>query len=115
VAELGAMPAWLVALLCGLATYLWRGLGVMLSGGLRTEGPIFVWVGCVAYAMIAGLIVRILLMPGGTLEQTMLADRLLACAAAAAVFFFGGRNLFYGVVTGGTVLVILHWAGQAMA
>jgi hypothetical protein len=45
----------------------------------------------------------------------MLADRLLACAAAAAVFFLGGRNLFYGVVTGGTVLVILHWARQAMA
>ena len=114
-AELGGMPAWLVALLCGLATYLWRGLGVTLSGGLRTESPVFVWVGCVAYAMIAGLIARILLMPGGTLEQTMLTDRLLACAAASAVFFFGGRNLFYGVVTGGTALVILHWARQAMA
>lgn len=114
-AELSEVPAWLVALLCGLATYLWRGLGVLLSGGLRTESPIFVWVGCVAYAMIAGLIARILLMPSGTLEQTLLADRLLACAAAAAVFFFGGRNLFYGVLTGGAALVLLHWARQVMA
>lgn len=113
--DIGVMPAWQVALLCGLATYLWRGLGVMFSGAIRTESPIFVWVGCVAYAMIAGLIVRILLMPSGTLMQTLLTDRLLACVAAAMVFFLGGRNLFYGVITGGTVLVVLNWVREAAA
>ncbi|HSO08239.1 MAG TPA: AzlD domain-containing protein [Pelomicrobium sp.] len=106
--ETAQLSAWAVALLCGLATYLWRGIGVALSGLVRPQSELFTWVGCVAYAMVAGLVARILLMPGGMLAQTLLADRLLAAAAAAAVFFFGGRNLFVGVATGGVALVIIN-------
>ena len=57
---------------CGLSTYLWRGLGVLLSGRIRADGEFFRWAGCVAYAMIAGLTVRILLLPTGTLAFTPL-------------------------------------------
>ncbi|MBI2311592.1 MAG: AzlD domain-containing protein [Betaproteobacteria bacterium] len=97
---------WLV-LACGLGTYLWRGLGVALSGRIHTEGELFAWVGCVAYAMVAGLIARIILLPVGTLAATPLLDRLLACGLALLVFFRLGRNLFVGVVAGGIVLVLL--------
>ena len=52
-----------VIVAAGLGTYFWRAMGVVLSGRIRTDGPLFQWVGCVAYAMIAGLAVRILVLP----------------------------------------------------
>lgn len=99
----------LLILLSGAATYLWRGLGVAVSDKLRPDSEAFVWVACVAYAMIAGLIARVILIPVGLLAETLLWERALACAAAAAAFFLGGRNLFIGVGTGGIVLVALGY------
>jgi branched-subunit amino acid transport protein len=96
---------WIVALASIAATYLWRGLGVLLSGRLRIDSELFNWVACVAYAMIAGLIMRIIVMPTGLLAQTLLADRLTACAFALLAFYFSRRNLFIGVVTGMIVLI----------
>ena len=102
------MAEWLLVLACGAATYLWRGLGVLLSARVRTTSAAFVWVGCVAYAMIAGLTARILLMPSGTLGQTELSHRLLAAAIALAVFFVvTRRNLFLGVCAGFLAMVAL--------
>ena len=43
----------LLVVACGLATYLWRGLGMLLSGRVNIESEFFVWAGCVAYALIA--------------------------------------------------------------
>lgn len=95
----------LLVLACGLATYLWRGLGVLLSGKISASGEFFTWAGCVAYAMIAGLTVRILLLPSGLLAATPLWTRLLACAVALLVYFSWRRNLFIGIATGFVVLV----------
>ena len=96
-------------LACGAATYLWRGLGVLLSGRVRADGEVFVWVGCVAYAMVAALIARLVLLPEGTLAATPLGGRLAACAAALLVYYGGRRNLFIGIVSGFGVLVALEW------
>ena len=98
---------------CGLATYLWRGLGMLISGKVRMDGEFFVWAGCVAYAMIAGLAVRILLLPAGTLAQTPLPERLLACALALVVYFVFRRNLFVGIATGFVALTALISFGRA--
>ena len=50
----------LLIVACGLGTYLWRGLGLLISGRLRMDSAFFAWAGCVAYAMIAGLTARII-------------------------------------------------------
>jgi len=99
----------LTVLACGAATYLWRGLGVLLSGRVRTESEVFTWVGCVAYAMVAALIARLVLMPEGTLAATTLYERLAACAAALLVYYRGRRNLFTGIASGFAVIVALEW------
>ena len=83
-----------------VATYLWRGLGMLISGRVSMDSEFFVWAGCVAYAMIAGLTVRILLLPTGTLAATPLPERLVACALALVVYFVFRRNLFVGIATG---------------
>lgn len=95
----------LLILACGLATYLWRGLGVLLSGKFSASGEFFNWAGCVAYAMIAGLTVRILLMPTGTLADTPLWVRLIGCAAALAAYYFSRQNLLLGIAAGFLALI----------
>lgn len=99
---------WLVVL-CGVVTYAWRGAGVALARGLNVEGEVFRWVSCVAFAMIAGLMARIVLMPTGQLADTGLVERLLATACALAAFFLlTRRNLFAGVAAGALAIVLIQ-------
>lgn len=111
-----AAPAelWVLIAACGAATYLWRGLGVLFSGRVDAESELFRWAVCVAYAMIAGLIARIMLMPSGMLAATLTGDRLLACAAALAAFYAARRNLFVGVAAGAALLAALNYARGAL-
>lgn len=99
---------------CGLATYLWRGLGMLVSSRVSLDSEFFVWAGCVAYALIAGLAVRILLLPTGTLAATPLSARLVACAIALVVYFGSRRNLFAGIAAGFVALVTLLAMGGEM-
>lgn len=105
----------LTVIACGAATYLWRGLGVLLSGRVRVESEIFTWVGCVAYAMVAALISSMVFVPTGTLAQTTLVERLLACAVALGVYYAVRRNLFAGIVAGFALVVALEWLRGAGA
>jgi branched-subunit amino acid transport protein len=95
-----ATELWLLLLACSAATYLWRGLGVLLSGRINPQSAMFEWVSCVAYALVAGLIARIIVMPSGLLAQTALMDRLLACAVALVAYRLARRNMFAGLVCG---------------
>ncbi len=98
-----------LVLLCGVATYLWRGLGVALARRLNVEGELFRWVSCVAFAMIAGLMSRIILMPTGALASTGLPERLAATACALfAYFVLTRRNLLAGVSAGALAIVALE-------
>lgn len=102
------MSETLLVAICGLATYLWRGLGVVMSGRIRTDSAVFTWVGCVAWAMIAGLTMRILLMPSGVLADTAFVDRAIGTAVALAVFFLlTRRNLFLGVIAAFATMTLL--------
>ena len=105
-------PWWPVAvLLAGAgATYVWRGLGVALSGRLSPEDKLFDWVACVAYALLAGLIARMILLPSGPLAVLPLSDRAGAAILALVMFFLLKRNLPLGIASGVAALMILAWA-----
>ena len=99
---------WLLLAVCGAMTYLWRGLGVLFAGRLHPEDESFTWISCVAYAMLAGLIARMLLLPTGALAATTVFERALGSAAAlAAYFWLTRRNLFAGVAAGAIVVWLL--------
>jgi branched-subunit amino acid transport protein len=108
------LELWLLVIAGALGTYLWRGLGVALSGRIRVESELFNWIACVAYAMIAGLVSRILVMPTGMLADTALIDRLIACALALLAYHYARHNLFAGVGTGVAVLMAMA-AARAFA
>lgn len=95
-----------------MATYAWRALGVALSGRVREHSPVFDWVGCIAYALLAGLVARMIVLPVGPLHEIGLVPRLAAAAVAAAVFFSAGRNLLLGVGVGaGTLAAVAAYYG----
>lgn len=98
---------WAIVLLCGLATYIWRALAVFIGGKVSPESETFKLFSCIAYAMLAGLISRMVLLPEGTLADAPLSFRLAGIAAAVAVFFSLNRNLAAGVFAGVTVFGLL--------
>ena len=102
---------WLLIAGAFVVTYMWRGLGVALGGGLSLEGPLFRWVAAVAYAMLAGLIARMIVLPLGALGTTPIAERLLAAGIALAVFLLSRRNMLLAVFSGAAALVLLELAG----
>lgn len=102
------MAEALIVAICGATTYLWRALGVVVSGRVRTDSAVFTWVGCVAWAMIAGLTMRILLMPAGVLAETTFLERAIGCAVALLCYFvLSRRNLFLGVGSAFATMIVL--------
>ena len=100
---------WLLLALCGAATYLWRGPGVLISAGVDPKGAAFTWVSCVAYAIIAGLVARMLVMPTGALAETTAPERMVGSAAALVAYFgISRRNLFVGVLAGALALALVR-------
>lgn len=96
---------WLLLAVGAVVTYFWRAVGVALSGRINPSGAVFEWVGCVAYALLAGLIARMIVMPIGPLQETTLTARLAGAAIALAIFFMTRRNILLGVVAGTAALV----------
>ena len=103
----------LLVLASALATYLWRGLGVLLSGRIAVAGELFSWIACVAYAMVAGLVARILVMPTGMIAETVLVDRLIACVLALVAYHLSRRNLLIGVSVGVGIIMAITAARGA--
>ncbi|MDP9129987.1 MAG: AzlD domain-containing protein, partial [Candidatus Binatota bacterium] len=98
-----------LVLACAAGTYVWRALGVAVAGRLDPNGEWLSWMGCVALAMIAGLVARMLVEPVGVLTTTSLLERLGATACALVMYFgFTRRNLLAGVVTGCVAIVLLQ-------
>ena len=105
----------LLVIVASVATYLCRALGVLLSGRIRTDSDIFNWAACVAYAMVAGLIMRIVVLPTGLLASSLLAHRLIACALGLAAFYVCRRNLLVAVVLGALTLAALNYLRELVA
>ena len=95
---------WIIVLACGAGTFLWRALGVMVARRIDAGGALFRWITCVSYAMVAGLIFRMLVMPESELENVSLAIRISAVAIAFGAYFAFRRRLVAGVLGGGLSL-----------
>jgi len=102
---------WTIVLLSGAATYVWRALGVAIAGRVSPDSETFRLLACIAYAMLAGLIARMVVLPEGILAESLLSHRLVAVGLSVAVFFGFKRNLPLGVAVGvGTfALLTMVW------
>lgn len=98
---------WILVLLAILATYLWRFLGALFSRRIDPDGAVFQWVTCVSYAMLAGLIARMVILPVGSLDGVPLWIRLAGIVVGMGVFFLARRQVLVGVGAGVVVFVAL--------
>ncbi|MBU6305325.1 MAG: AzlD domain-containing protein [Betaproteobacteria bacterium] len=104
-----ALWAWSILFFVALGTYAWRGLGVMLSGKIKQNSPLFGWITCVTYAMVAALVVRIIVLPVGVLSETAMAYRLLATGAALAIMIGKKNGLVPAISVGTLLMIMLGW------
>jgi branched-subunit amino acid transport protein len=72
---------------------------------------VFRWVGCVAYAILAALIVRMIVLPVGPLEATSFGVRIGSAALGIAIFYILRRNSLAGVTVGCGALAVATLAG----
>ena len=101
---------WVIVFACGGATFFWRALGVLVTRRIDASGAFFRWITCVSYAMVAGLIFRMIVMPESELANVSLPIRLTAVASAFAAYFLFRRRLVAGVLAGGLSLsALVHW------
>ncbi len=103
----GPWEVWGILVLVTLATYLWRGGGVVIAQNIKPDGDLSQWFSCVAYGMLAGLISRILVLPVGILAETPLIDRLVALAVGFVMFFIFKRTMLPGMIGAVSVFVVL--------
>lgn len=101
---------WILVAAGAAVTYAWRGAGVALSGRIAPDGPAFRWFTSVAYALLAGLIARMIVLPLGPLQATALVDRLGATALAIACYVASRRSLLLSVAVGAVAIVLLQLA-----
>ena len=94
------IDAWILLLAAIGATYLWRSLAVPLSSRIDGDSRAFEWMTCVTYALLAGLISRMIVLPYGDLATTPVSSRIIATVVALAAYFIGQRNLLLGVGLG---------------
>jgi branched-subunit amino acid transport protein len=90
---------WLIVLVSVVSTYIWRLLGIVIASHLHPESALSRWFACVAYAVLAGLISRMVILSEGALGEVPLVDKLIALGIGFAVFFAFKRNTSIGTAT----------------
>jgi len=115
-AALGPWWPYLVLVLVGfLPNEIWRVLAVALSRGLDENAEILTWVRAVATTLLAGVVAKLLLSPGGALAAVPLAARVGSLGVGLAGFYVLRRSVIAGVLLGEAALVALAWWARAGA
>jgi len=104
------LDAYVAAIVGAFATYFWRAFGVAVGGRLDPQGRAFEWFACVAFAVLAALVLRLILFPSGGLATLPAGVRLGAAALAAGVYFALRKNVLAGCLTGAGAVALAAWA-----
>lgn len=108
---MGDTAIWAAIAIGALGTFFWRFLGVSIASRVRVDSPLFVWIGCVAYAMVAGLMARVLLMPGGDLDLRSMTWRAAAFLVGFATWYLTRKSVPFGLLGGVGAYAVIVAAG----
>lgn len=109
----GDTEIWIAVAVGAVGTFMWRVLGVAVETKVRQDSPLFVWIGCVAYAMVAGLMARVLLMPGGDMDPEKMLWRLSAFLVGLGAWYWRKKSVPIGLAAGVGTYGLLVAAGIA--
>ena len=98
----------LVILVTSFATYLSRFLGVVSSEKIKETSKIFKWFNCIAYAILAALIARMIVFPAGDLSESEIFFRFVVLISAIILYLMTKRNLVYPTLLSAIILALLN-------
>ena len=98
----------LVILVTSLATYLSRFLGVISSEKMDIKSKIFRWFNCIAYAILAALIARMIIFPAGVLSESTVFIRIIVLGGMILLYFLTKKNLVYPTILSFILLTLLN-------
>ena len=99
--------SWIVVTLAFVATFSWRFLGLVLAERISPNGLLMRWINAVAYSMVAGVLILILINPTGILLTSSLKARLLGLFSGVLAIYLT-RNILFSILTGIIVFIILN-------
>ena len=106
-----AGTAYLYIFVAGaIATYIWRFLGVYLAGSINEDAEILVFVRCLATALVAAVIAKLVIYPSGALAETNVLLRFGAVVAGFAAYMATGKKVFVGVLLAEAVILATYLA-----
>ena len=100
------IKAWLGLFLAFCATFSWRFLGVILADRISSTGLLMSWINAVAYSMVAGVLMLVLVNPTGILITASLSARLLGLFAGIFVIWLS-RKIPLSIAIGIGVFVVI--------
>lgn len=98
---------WAALIFVILATYFWRGLGVLASGQINKDGEIFKWLSAVTYAILGALTFKLILLPIGLLGQIPMYYRIFVALICLLVMLSKKGRLVPALIVG-SVLIMLY-------
>jgi hypothetical protein len=99
-------PYILVIVAGFLPTEVWRWLAVVSARKLDENSEIMIFIRGVATALVAGVIMRLVLFPGGDLEALPLYVRAGSVGVAFLVYLLLRRSMLAGVLAGEAVVIL---------
>ena len=88
-----ALEMWSIVALAFLGTVIWRALGVAVGDKIPPGSLFSEWINAVAYAMVSGVMMMIIVFPTGLMAETALSWRLIALFSALTVMMVSGKML----------------------
>ena len=99
---------WMLILLAFLATDIWRWFWVLLANRISPESLMMKWINAVAYAMVCGVMVLVVVHPSGLVAASGLIARLPALVLTMAIMIRTGHTLI-AVLVGALTFMGLDW------
>ena len=103
-----SLNIFLSIIVTSIATYLSRFLGVVSSVKINETSKIFRWFNCLAYATLAALIARTIILPAGVLIEASYLSRFLVIILSLIIFFISKKNYVYPTVFSAISMTILN-------
>jgi branched-subunit amino acid transport protein len=105
------MEIWIIVLLAFIGTVIWRALGVLIGDRIPVDSIFSEWINAVAYAMVSGVMLLIIVFPSGLMSSTELSWRLAALFVGLITMVLTGRTMLAVLAGVGTIGLALTFLG----
>jgi hypothetical protein len=104
----GPLGPYLLVILVGfLPSEVWRIMGVLLSRNMDEKSEVLAWVRMVATALLAGVVAKLVIAPGGALAAVPLIGRCASLVVGLVAYLILRRSVFAGVLCGEASILVL--------